>query len=225
MPYDRNITVKTNSADDFVNTHFTEVIMQLKDSETFKNLARAFAGECMAKARYDYIVYGAKQEGYSEMAKIIKQVANQEFHHSRMFYSFIQTADKNAAINSVEICAEYPFKEKWELENNLKLLAEDEETEAEIYAEFIKVAEDEGFPEIATLFKNIMDVEIRHKQVFLELYKQFKNGDLYKKKTETMWYCPACGYVGTGKEAWEKCPLCEAEQGVCEVVLPPDILI
>lgn len=198
--------------------------MKLKDSQTFLNLARAYAGECQARTRYEFVEYGFRYNGYEAIATIVDKIVYQEFNHARMLYTFIQDAELKQ-VDNIEICAGYPFKEKWELENNLKLLAEDEETEAEIYAEFIKVAEDEGFPEIATLFKNIMDVEIRHKQVFLELYKQFKNGDLYKKKTETMWYCPACGYVGTGKEAWEKCPLCEAEQGVCEVVLPPDILI
>lgn len=198
--------------------------MKLKDSQTFLNLARAYAGECQARTRYEFVEYGFRYNGYEAIATIIDKIVYQEFNHARMLYTFIQDAELKQ-VNNIEICAGYPFKEKWELENNLKLLAEDEEIETEIYAEFIKVAEDEGFPEIATLFKNIMDVEIRHKQVFLELYKQFKNGDLYKKKTETMWYCPACGYVGTGKEAWEKCPLCEAEQGVCEVVLPPDILI
>lgn len=198
--------------------------MKLKDSQTLLNLARAYAGECQARTRYEFVEYGFRYNGYEAIATIIDKIVYQEFNHARMLYTFIQDAELKQ-VDNIEICAGYPFKEKWELENNLKLLAEDEEIEAEIYAEFIKVAEDEGFPEIATLFKNIMDVEIRHKQVFLELYKQFKNGDLYKKKTETMWYCPACGYVGTGKEAWEKCPLCEAEQGVCEVVLPPDILI
>lgn len=198
--------------------------MKLKDSQTFLNLARAYAGECQARTRYEFVEYGFRYNGYEAIATIIDKIVYQEFNHARMLYTFIQDAELKQ-VDNIEICAGYPFKEKWELENNLKLLVEDEEIEAEIYAEFIKVAEDEGFPEIATLFKNIMDVEIRHKQVFLELYKQFKNGDLYKKKTETMWYCPACGYVGTGKEAWEKCPLCEAEQGVCEVVLPPDILI
>lgn len=198
--------------------------MKLKDSQTFLNLARAYAGECQARTRYEFVEYGFRYNGYEAIATIIDKIVYQEFNHARMLYTFIQDAELKQ-VDNIEICAGYPFKEKWELENNLKLLAEDEEIEAEIYAEFIKVAEDEGFPEIATLFKNIMDVEIRHKQVFLELYKQFTKGDLYKKKTETMWYCPACGYVGTGKEAWEKCPLCEAEQGVCEVVLPPDILI
>ena len=198
--------------------------MKLKDSQTFLNLARAYAGECQARTRYEFVEYGFRYNGYEAIATIIDKIVYQEFNHARMLYTFIQDAELKQ-VDNIEICAGYPFKEKWELENNLQLLAEDEEIEAEIYAEFIKVAEDEGFPEIATLFKIIMDVDIRHKLVFLELYKQFKNGDLYKKKTETMWYCPACGYVGTGKEAWEKCPLCEAEQGVCEVVLPPDILI
>lgn len=192
----------------------TEVIMQLKDSKTFKNLARAFAGECMAKARYDYIVYGAKQEGYSEMAKIIKQVANQEFHHSRMFYSFIQTADKNAAINSVEICAEYPFKEKWDLVENLKFAAEDENEEAtRIYPEFAKIAREEGFKDIAGLFDNVVQVETCHNKLFTDLYEQLSQGKLYSRPTAVKWKCADCGYEATSKAAWKVCPLCQAKQG------------
>lgn len=187
--------------------------MQLKDSETYKNLARAFAGECMAKARYDYIVYGAKQEGYSEMAKIIKQVANQEFHHSRMFYSFIQTADKNA-IKSIDIEAGYPFKEKWNLVDNLKFAAEDELEEAErIYPSFAETARKEGFKDIAGLFDNVVQVETCHNKLFTDLYEQLSKGKLYSRPTAVKWKCADCGYEATAKEAWKVCPLCQAKQG------------
>lgn len=198
--------------------------MKLKDSQTFLNLARAYAGECQARTRYEFVEYGFRYNGYEAIAQIIDKIVYQEFNHARMLYTFIQDAELKQ-VDNIEICAGYPFKEKWELESNLKLLAEDEEIEAKLYEEFITVASQEGFPEIAELFRNIMDVELRHKEVFLELYNQFSAGTVYKKKEETMWYCPACGYVGEGKEAWEKCPLCEAAQGVCEVVLPEDILI
>ena len=93
------------------------------------------------------------------------------------------------------------------------------------YAEFIKVAKKEGFPEIAQLFKNIMDVEIRHRDVFLEIYTQFSEGTMYKKDKSVLWYCPSCGYVGKGKQAWDKCPLCEAEQGVCNLVMPEGFIV
>lgn len=198
--------------------------MKLKESKTFSNLARAYAGECQARTRYEFVEYGFRYNGYEAIAQIIDKIAYQEFNHARMLYTFIQDAEPNQ-IDNIEICAGFPFKEKWELADNLKLLAEDEKLEAEIYAEFIDVANEEGFEDVAELFKNIMDVEVRHKEVFLELYKQFTKETLYSKKSEELWYCPACGYVGKGKQAWEKCPLCEAEQGVCEVVLPEGVII
>ena len=198
--------------------------MKLKDSQTFLNLARTYAGECQARVRYEFVEYGFRYNGYEAIAQTIDKIVYQEFNHARMLYTYIQDAELKQ-VNNIEVCAGFPFKQKWELAENLKLLAEDEETEAEIYEEAITTAEEEGFTEIAELFRNIRDVEIRHKEVFLELYKQFSEGTMYKKESEELWYCPACGYVGKGHEAWETCPLCEAKQGVCNLVMPEGIIV
>ena len=113
--------------------------MKLKDSETFKNLARAYAGECQARTRYEFVEYGFRYNGYEAIAQTIDKIAYQEFNHARMLYTFIQDAELKQ-VDNIEVCAGFPFKEKWELANNLKLLAEDENDEAEVYAEFIKVS-------------------------------------------------------------------------------------
>ena len=198
--------------------------MKLKDSKTYLNLARAYAGECQARARYEFVEYGFRYNGYEAIAQTIDKIVYQEFNHARMIYTFIQKADTKE-INDIEVCAGYPFREKWELAENLKLIAEDEAKEAEVYDEFIKIAEQEGFLDIALLFKNIRDVEIRHRDVFLELHKQFTNNELYEKDKETIWYCPACGYYEKGTKAWDKCPLCEAKQGTCNLVFPDGFII
>ncbi len=198
--------------------------MKLKDSQTFLNLARAYAGECQARTRYEFVEYGFRYNGYEAIAQTIDKIAYQEFNHARMLYTFIQDAELNQ-IDNIDVCAGFPFKEKWEMADNLKLLAQDEEDEAEVYAEFIETAKAEGFSEIATLFENIMNVEIMHAKVFTEIYNQFSKGTMYKKKCETIWYCPACGHFEVGKQAWEKCPLCEAEQGVCNLVMPEGLII
>lgn len=197
--------------------------MKLKDSKTYLNLARAFAGECQARTRYEFVEYGFRYNGYEAIATIIDKVAYQEFNHARMLYTFIQQADQKQ-ISNIEICAGFPFKEKWDLEENLKLLAEDENDEANVYADFINTAKDEGFNEIATLFENIMKVEIKHRDLFKEIHKQFKSNKLYSKSSSTTWVCPSCGYVGTGKQAWDECPLCKAKQGYCEIKLPEELL-
>ena len=196
--------------------------MKLKDSLTYENLARAYAAECQARTRYEFVEYGFRYNGYEAIAQIIDTIAYQEFNHARMLYTKIQEAEPKQ-IDNINISAGFPFKEKWELLDNLKLLAEDEELEAEAYDEFIKTANEEGFDEIAHLFEMIMEVEIRHKNLFNELYKQFKDKTIYKKAKKVRWICPSCGYVSFSDEAWEECPLCKAIQGTCEVVIPDEL--
>lgn len=187
--------------------------MQLKDSQTYKNLARAYAGECMAKARYMFIEYGARKEGFKCLAELVDKVVYNEFNHARMFYSFIQTADKKP-IEEIEIKADYPFKEKWNLLDNLRFAAEDEAREAEeIYPEFARTARKEGFDDIAGLFENVVQVENCHKMLFTDLYTQMKDGTMYKKPAPVKWKCADCGYEATSAEAWQVCPLCQAKQG------------
>ncbi|HIT26353.1 MAG TPA: rubrerythrin family protein [Candidatus Ornithoclostridium excrementipullorum] len=187
--------------------------MQLKDSQTYKNLARAYAGECMAKARYMFIEYGARKEGFKCLAELVDKVVYNEFNHARMFYSFIQTADKKP-IEEIEIKADYPFKEKWDLLDNLRFAAEDEAREAEeIYPEFARTARKEGFDDIAGLFENVVQVENCHKMLFTDLYTQMKDGTMYKKPAPVKWKCADCGYEATSAEAWQVCPLCQAKQG------------
>lgn len=198
--------------------------MKLAESKTFKNLARAFAAECQARTRYEFVEYGFRYNGYEAIATLIDKIAYQEFNHARMLYTKIQEADPNEVTN-IEICSGFPFKEKWDMEENLKLLASDEADEAKAYTEFIEVAMEEGFEDIAKLFKEIKTVELRHKEIFMELYNQFKKKKIYKKTAKTKWVCPACGYVGEGKEAWEQCPLCEAKQGVCELAMPEGFIV
>ncbi len=198
--------------------------MKLEESKTYKNLARAFAAECMARTRYEFAEYGFRYNGYEAIATLIDKIAYQEFNHARMLYTKIQeSSDK--LVSNIEICSGFPFKEKWDLEQNLLILAQDESDEAEAYTKFIEDALEEGFDDIATLFKQIKTVELRHKEIFTEVYNQFKKKKLYKKSEKTLWICPDCGYVSESKEAWEECPLCGAKQGVCNLDMPQGYLV
>lgn len=188
--------------------------MQLKDSQTFKNLAKAYAGECMAKARYMFIEYGARKQGFKQLAAVVGTVVYNEFNHARMFYSFIQTADKKP-IEKIEIAADYPFKEKWELVDNLRFAAEDEAKEAdEVYPSFAATARNEGFEDIAALFDNVAAIENCHRMLFEDLYRQASDGSLYKKPQAVKWKCGDCGYETTSKQAPTVCPVCQGAQGV-----------
>lgn len=196
--------------------------MKLNESQTFTNLARAYVAECAARTRYEFCEYGFRYNGYEAIATLIDRIAYQEFNHARVLYMKIQDAEQKM-VENIDVCAGLPFKEKWDLLTNLQLLCQDELDEADAYVEFEKTAREEGFEEIADLFKMIHDVEVTHAKVFQELYNQMKDKSLYKKAKEVAWVCPACGYVSFDKEAWEECPLCGAKQGYCEVDLPKDL--
>ena len=192
--------------------------MKLKESRTYENLARSYASECQARTRYEFIEYGARYNDYKNIADIIDEIAYQEFNHARMFYTFVQDGE-DEQIDNIEIVAGFPFREKWDLCDNLRLAAEDEANEANIYAEFAQTAREEGFPEIAQLFEDVLQVEIYHKEIFTELYNQFKNKTLYKKEEPVTWICGDCGYMATGTEPWDECPLCKAKRGSVKLIL------
>lgn len=195
--------------------------MKLEESKTFKNLAIAFATECQSRARYEYIEYGARYNGYKALAEIIDKVAYQEFTHSRMLYAAIQKSGLDS-VDNINISGGFPFKEKWDVCENLLLASDDEQQDAKAYEEFIKVAEEEGFTEEAELFRMIHKVELHHSALFKNLHEQMKAKKLYKADKEVKWVCPDCGYVHMGLEAPEECPLCQAEQGAFEIHLPAE---
>lgn len=190
--------------------------MKLSESKTFENLARAYAGECQARTRYEFAEYGARYNGFTALSEIIDKVIYQEFNHARMLYTYIQKAESKM-VDNIDITAGYPFKQKWDVVENLKLMAEDEEAEVKAYTEFEKTAREEGFTEIADLFKMIKTVEQQHANLFNNLHLQMNSGTLYKKDKSITWTCPACGYQETGKQAWDECPLCKAKQGVVAI--------
>ena len=187
--------------------------MKLKDSKTYVNLAKSYAGECQARTRYEFIVYGARMNGYKYLAELVEKVVYNEFNHARMFYTFIQQSEEKQ-VENIDIASGYPFKEKWDLQANLRIAAEDEMDEAtRIYPEYAKTAREEGFTEIAKLYEDIIQVETCHQKLFSQLYEQMKSGTMYKKKEKIKWKCADCGYEATAKEAWQECPLCKAKQG------------
>jgi len=195
--------------------------MKLEKSKTYENLARAFAGECQARTRYEFIEYGARYNGYKAVAEIIDKVVFQEFNHARMIYTAIH-GSKEPEISNIPINAGFPFKEKWDLIENLRLASEDEKDDAKFYTEAIKTAEKEGFSDIVSLFSQIKEVELHHSKLFLELHNQMKDKTLYKKAKAVKWICPDCGRVYVDTEAPEECPLCKAKQGSFEILLPAE---
>lgn len=183
---------------------------RLKDSETYFNLARSFAGESQARNRYQFLEYAARKEKKCALADIIKTLGENEFNHARMFYTYIQKASPNATIDSIEVHGTYPFKEKWNFVENFNLAMEDERAEAsEIYPAFAETAKKEGFEEIANLFLMVASVEDCHAKMLAEIHDQLKNDTMYRKPTVQKWKCKECGYEYETKEAYDTCPLCQ----------------
>ena len=192
--------------------------MQFENTETFKNLARSFAGECQAGMRYQMVAKLAMKENMKTLADAIRTIAKNETLHATQFFN--KMIEKTGSRDHVEFDAGYPFH-AGTLAEGLKFAAADELGEAEeIYPSFALTAEKEGFEDIAALYKMIADVERQHKIIFRYLHEAVKNGTLYKCESPILWICSECGYMHVATEAWKVCPLCKAEQGYVDLHLP-----
>jgi len=185
--------------------------MELKGSQTEKNLLAAFAGESQARNRYTYFASQAKKEGYEQIRAIFEETANQEKEHAKREFKFLQGGE-------LEITAAFPAGLIGSTLENLKAAAAGEHYETtEMYPEFAQAAEKEGFDEIAEVFRNIAIAEKRHEDRYLALAKNIEEGKVFKKDAPVRWVCRNCGYVHESAEAPEICPACAHPQAHSEL--------
>ena len=176
--------------------------MELKGSQTEKNLLAAFAGESQARNKYTYFASQAKKEGYEQIRAIFEETANQEKEHAKREFKFLDGGE-------VEITATFPAGVIGDTLENLKAAAAGEHYETtEMYPEFAQVAQKEEFDEIAKVFRNIAIAEKHHEDRYLALAKNVEDGKVFKKDTPVRWACRNCGYIHEGPEAPELCPAC-----------------
>ncbi len=176
--------------------------MELKGSQTEKNLLAAFAGESQARNRYSYFASQAKKEGYEQIAAIFEETANQEKEHAKREFKFLKGGE-------VEITAAFPAGVIGNTLENLKEAAAGEHYEnTEMYPGFAEVADKEGFKEISEVFRNIAIAEKRHEQRYTALAKNIKDGLVFKRNKPVRWVCRNCGYVHEGLEPPNMCPAC-----------------
>ena len=184
---------------------------ELKGTQTEKNLLKSFAGESQARTRYTFFASKAKKEGYRQIESIFLETARNEKEHAERFFKFLEGG-------GVEIEATYPAGVIGTTEENLKAAAEGENEEhTELYPHFADVAEEEGFPKIAVVFRKIAEVEKEHEERYLKLLENIKEGKVFKREEEVRWKCDNCGYVHEGTEAPEKCPACAHDQEYFEL--------
>jgi rubrerythrin len=185
--------------------------MELKGSQTEKNLLVAFAGESQARNKYTYFASQAKKEGLVQISAIFEETANQEKEHAKREFKFLQGG-------SVEITAAYPAGVIGSTLENLKAAAAGEHYETtEMYPGFAQVAEKEGFDEIAGAFRSIAVAEKRHEDRYVALAQNIEADKVFKREKPVRWICRNCGYVHEATEPPTLCPACAHSQAHFEL--------
>ena len=172
--------------------------MELKGSKTEKNLMAAFAGESQARNKYTYFASVAKKEGYEQIAAIFEATANNEKEHAKMWFK---------ALGELGTTAE-----------NLLHAAEGENYEwTEMYDQFAKDAEEEGFTRLAYQFRAVAKIEKSHEERYRALLNNVEMQQVFEKGEMTMWECRNCGHLVMGLKAPKICPVCDHPQSFFEV--------
>ena len=184
----------------------------IKGTKTEQNLVTAFAGESQARNRYTYFAGQAKKEGYVQISMIFEETANQEKEHAKRLFKFLEGGE-------IEVQASFPAGVIGSTLENLKAAAAGENYEQEkMYPEFARIAEEEGFSEIAAVFRAIAVAEKQHEKRFKELAENIEKGRVFKREEQVVWRCLNCGYIHSGSEPPETCPACDHPQGYFELL-------
>ncbi|MDR1698384.1 MAG: rubrerythrin family protein [Prevotellaceae bacterium] len=179
----------------------------LKGSQTEKNILTAFAGESQARNRYDFFAGQATKDGFRVIADIFTETAEQEKQHAKRLFKLLEGG-------TAEILWSYPAGIIGTTLENLKEAAAGEHEEyAEMYPSFAKVAQEEGFKDIAPIFLNIASAETYHERRYLTLIERLEENSLFKRPDTVVWKCKNCGFHLMGKDAPAKCPACDHPTG------------
>ncbi|GHT33882.1 rubrerythrin [Endomicrobiia bacterium] len=174
----------------------------IKGAKTEKHLLEAFAGESQARMRYTYFASKAKKEGFEQISAIFTETADNEKEHAERFFKFLEGG-------SLEITGTFPAGVIGSTVENLKFSAAGENEEhTKLYPQAAKVADEEGFSEVAECFRRICVAEKHHESRYLKLLDNLKNNRVFKKDMPIRWKCRNCGYIYESKEAYEQCPAC-----------------
>lgn len=183
----------------------------LKGTRTEKNLLTAFAGESQARNRYTYYASQAKKDGYEQIAAIFLETADNEKEHAKRIFKFLEGGE-------VEISAAFPAGTIATTTVNLGAAAAGENYEhTTMYPEFARVAEEEGFNEIAAVLRAIARAEKGHEERYRALLANIENGRVFKRDGKVFWRCRNCGYIHEGNAAPEVCPACAHPQAFFEL--------
>lgn len=184
----------------------------LKGTKTEKNLLAAFAGESQARNRYTYFASKAKKQGYEQISAIFLETADNEKEHAERIFKFLEGGE-------AEVAASFPAGVIGDTKDNLKAAASGENYEhTTMYPDFARIAEKEGFDEIAAVFRSIANAEKQHERRYLGLMENIEKGRVFKREKVVKWRCRNCGYIHEGTEAPNECPACAHPQAYYELL-------
>jgi rubrerythrin len=183
----------------------------LKGTKTEQNLLKAFAGESQARMRYDYYAKQASKEGLEQIAAIFEETSFNERSHAKQFFKFLEGG-------MVEITASYPAGVVGTTLENLKAAADGEHEEwTDLYQEFARIAEEEGFKAVAVAFKLIAKIEKAHEERYRTLFNNLESGMVFKRGDKVTWKCRVCGYLHEALTPPQTCPVCSHPQAYFEI--------
>jgi len=183
----------------------------LRGTRTERNLLTAFAGESQARNRYTFFASQAKKEGYEQIAAIFLETADQEKEHAKRLFKFLEGGE-------LEITAAYPAGIIGDTLTNLKSAAAGENYEhTAMYPEFARIAEEEGFPQIAAVLRAIARAEQGHEERYRRLIANLEQGKVFRRDEPVVWRCRNCGYLHEGTEPPAVCPSCDHPRAFFEV--------
>ena len=164
----------------------------IKGTKTEKNLMEAFAGESQARNKYSYYASKAKKDGYVQIAALFEETANNEKEHAKIWFKLLH----DGAVPSTEV--------------NLADAAAGENYEwTDMYDRMAKEAAEEGFNEIAALFRGVAKIEKEHEERYRKLLANIEGGLVFSRDEDMIWQCSNCGHIVVGKKAPELCPICK----------------
>jgi rubrerythrin len=173
--------------------------MNLKGTKTEANLKEAFAGESQARNKYTYYASKAKKEGLNQIAAFFEETANNEKEHAKIWFKLLHDGIPST-------------------DENLKDAAAGENYEwTDMYAEFAKIAKEEGFAKIAFLFEKVGEIEKEHEERYLKLLDNLKEEKVFEREEKQAWKCGNCGYIHYGETAPEVCPVCDHPKAYFEI--------
>ncbi|MDR1511187.1 MAG: rubrerythrin family protein [Endomicrobium sp.] len=174
----------------------------VRGTGTEKNLLKSFAGESQARMRYTYFASRAKKEGFEQISAVFTDTANNEKEHAERFFGFLEGG-------ALEISAVFPAGSVKDTAENLRFAAAGENEEhSKVYLQAARIADNEGFPEIAECFRNVAVAEKYHEARYLKFLNDIENDRVFKRDITIKWRCRNCGYVYESKGALDECPSC-----------------